>query len=324
MVRIPHSSISRFYCTAYAGRSNVIPDEPIYTYYREGFYKTTSLILKTGIDIEQRTSRGMTPLMLAARAGADDMIRMLVKAGADTELRDESLKTALHYAVAALRPSSVRALIEAGADLNVRDDQERTPLILCSEQQSDPILSAQVARILVAAKAKLDLKDDSEQSALMIAAANGNLRMEKVLIAAGADQSEINKMRLFVAVKSNDFAELELLLENTGPDSRDAQDRTPLMLAIMERNAEMIDFLLKHGADPNSEDSNHQTPIMYAANFRFGRRSLKILKALLDAGAKVNIKDSDGSSPLAVSVETFSGEGENLIRMLLDAKADPM
>ncbi|MCI0611437.1 ankyrin repeat domain-containing protein, partial [bacterium] len=305
-----------------AGRM-YIPDEPIYSYYREGFYKTASLILKTGIDIEQRTSRGATPLMLASRAGADDMIRMLVVAGADTELLDESSQTALHYAVAALRPSSVRALIEAGADLNARDGQGRTPLILCSEQQSDPILTAQLARILVAAEAKLDLIDNSGQSTLMKAAQNGNLRMERVLIAAGADQSELNQMRLFMLVKANNFAELESLLKTIGPDARDDQNRTPLMLAIMERNAEMVDFLLKHGADPNSEDSNHQTPIMYAANFRFGRRNLKIVKQLLDAGSKVNIKDSDNSSPLAIAVESVSGEGESIIKILLDAKADP-
>ncbi|CAK7307259.1 Ankyrin repeat domain-containing protein 7 [Vulpes lagopus] len=47
-------------------------------------------------------------------------------------------------------------------------------------------------------------------------------------------------------------------------DQNNVDGYTPLLLAIMENNAKMVQYLLKRGADVNDSDNNQRTALMIA------------------------------------------------------------
>lgn len=68
---------------------------------------------------------------------------------------------------------------------------------------------------------------------------------------------------------------------------------TPLMIATEQKDRDMIDLLLKQGADVNQQDSYSQTALYYALGVnspssRIPVSSLKVARTLLDHGADPN------------------------------------
>ena len=81
-------------------------------------------------DLEARNQDGSTPLHLAARDGAAEVVTTLLEAGADLEARDAIGRTPLHRAGARFGspdPFVVAGLLDAGADPNTRDNDGKLP-----------------------------------------------------------------------------------------------------------------------------------------------------------------------------------------------------
>ena len=79
-----------------------------------------------------------------------------------------------------------------------------------------------------------------------------------------------------------------------------------------------INKLIKLGIDVNAQDKEGWTALHFAAQ----RQSVPAVKALLIAGADIEIKDSHGNTPLFRAVFNSQGSGE-IITMLLEAGANP-
>jgi len=78
----------------------------------------------------------MTPLIVAARHGHDDLVRMLIEKGANVDVADSNGLTALHYACVYGKKETVSALLAADANPNVRTSQGLTPLHMAASQRS--------------------------------------------------------------------------------------------------------------------------------------------------------------------------------------------
>ena len=77
-------------------------------------------------------------------------------------------------------------------------------------------------------------------------------------------------------------------------DMQDKDGYTLLALAVHYGRAQMVECLLKNGADPNKATLvNKDTPLHMAVNFRFK----KILDLLLEAGADENAVNAKGLIP---------------------------
>jgi len=92
---------------------------------------------------------------------------------------------------------------------------------------------------------------------------------------------------------------------------------TPLFLAAKSGNAEMVELLIKAGADVNYTDTKGTTPLMVAA----ASGSEAAVKALVAHGADVNAKDgAHGQTPLMFAAALNRAAS---IRVLLAHRADP-
>ena len=93
--------------------------------------------------------------------------------------------------------------------------------------------------------------------------------------------------------------------------------------------AETISFLIESGADPNAVDDSGVAPIHRAVR----QRCASAVEALLSGGARVRLKNKNGSTPLHLAVQNTgkggSGTPESkelqrqIIKTLLKAGADP-
>lgn len=97
----------------------------------------------------------------------------------------------------------------------------------------------------------------------------------------------------------------------TGDDinTKDQFDRTPLMVSVLNRYISVVEYLIKQGANVNLQDKDGRTSLMMASTMR-------IINALLNAGADVNITSNKGENVIMDHL-TYESKSEKFIEYLL-------
>ncbi len=141
------------------------------------------------------------------------------------------MATELHFAAQAGDVLEVKRLVGSGADVNVQDANGNTPLKYASAEPHP-----QVLRVLIAHGASPHISDHRGFTPIHCVAGHGfyeeAIEMASILFEAGIDVNVRSKVRGFVPMHE-------------------------------ARTAEMIDFLLQHGADPTIKNGEGQTPEEY-------------------------------------------------------------
>jgi len=102
------------------------------------------------------------------------------------------------------------------------------------------------------------------------------------------------------------------------PDARDANERTPLMLAAFDGHTEIVRSLLERGAEVDARDPVGRTSLMYAAS----GANVETVQLLLEHGADPLVFDADEQFT-ALMFAAAEGQAE-VVRALLDHGADPL
>jgi hypothetical protein len=106
-----------------------------------------------------------------------------------------------------------------------------------------------------------------------------------------------------------------LLASGAVADLRDAEDRTPLTLAIDRDSRSAVDALIPGGADLEARDADGNTPIVRAAYT--GRA--EIVRRLAAAGARL---DTTGAAGATILIAAADANDVDTIRAALDLGAD--
>jgi ankyrin repeat protein len=98
-----------------------------------------------------------------------------------------------------------------------------------------------------------------------------------------------------------------------------SNDETTMEIQSRRLDAlQLVDAMLRHGADLDAKDENGLTPLMWAA--RFDHRQVTTM--LLKHGADVNAPDNDGNTTLLLTMHN-SGDNLEMLRLLLAHGANP-
>jgi hypothetical protein len=112
----------------------------------------------------------------------------------------------------------------------------------------------------------------------------------------------------------------ELISQGANPNSFDSQGMSALAVACQDGRAEVVTYLLDHGANVNADGkkgATERTPLMAAAS---NGSHLAIVRELIDRGADVNLQGELGWTALIWAAR----EGDiECVKYLLSKGADP-
>ena len=122
--------------------------------------------------------------------------------------------------------------------------------------------------------------------------------------------------RLFEAVQRGDTTVVrQLLNEGAKVNSRDAQKRTPLLVAVSQNHVEVARLLIDAGADVNAQDHRLDSPLLLAG----AEGTLEILKLILQANPDFSLYNRYGGTALIPACERGHAE---VVKTLLQTKVD--
>ena len=257
---------------------------------------------------------GMTPLLYAARDGRTAAARRLIDAGADIEKPDGNGIRPLLMAVLNNNLDVARLLLAKGADVNADDFWGRSPLWAAVEYRN------------------LDMNNNDEDSPTDNHVDRAPiLDFIKELIAAGANVNartrELPPSRRWLyslndvswvdftgqtpflrAALSADTVTMRLLVAHgADPNLPTFAGTTPVMAAAgvnwvvaqtytesPKAQVDAVKLCLELGADVNATNSMGLTALLGAAN----RGSNEIIEVLVAHGARLDVQDKEGRTPL--------------------------
>jgi uncharacterized protein len=123
------------------------------------------------------------------------------------------------------------------------------------------------------------------------------------------------------AVRDRNGAEAQKLLGKGGSTLVDTPDRSTgergVHIVVKERDLSWLAFLIQKGARIDIKDSQGDTPLIEAA--RIG--NVDAARILISRGAQLNVTNSSGETPLMLAVQR---RDLAMTRLLLTQGADPM
>ncbi|MGP0074954.1 MAG: ankyrin repeat domain-containing protein [Bryobacteraceae bacterium] len=265
---------------------------------------------------------GQTPLLFAARQGCVECARVLVKAGADMNAVDPHDMTAMVMALINGHYDFAAFLIDQGADPNLADDTGRTPLYAAVDDHTMPESNLPAPREVDNRLTSMDVIQ-----ALLAHGANVNAQLKKqtpyrTKVDRGADTLlTTGSTPLLRAAKAGDAEAMRVLLAK-GADAKlfTKSGITPLMAAAglgtkeedttgrKKTEAEAIASIklcLDAGADVNAVNNQGDTALHGAAQKGFDQ----VVEFLADHGAKLDIKDKRGRTPLDAAMGLMGNGG---------------
>lgn len=243
--------------------------------------KLTSCI-SAGCNLNDTPVAGCTPLLLAVKLGALEMVKMLLQNGASAEA-DTNGMTLLHHAALNGFAEIAKYLVESGAVIDQQNIAGCTPLYQAVQHgHSDCV------RTFLDMKADIEVQTRSGATPLYIASDKGHVSLATELLDAGADANAKTNMQM-----------------------------TPLLVAAFNGHAPVVRLLVSHGVDIEQRGPGGGTPLYVAA--QEGRRS--VAEFLIEQGAVVDSR-CDGEADLTPSLIAAMQGHDDLLRLLLEAKGD--
>ena len=287
---------------------------PLHLAVMEGNGVAAAYLLGAGSDGERVTGTGVSPLHLAAQAGRLAALSALIDSGADVNVQDEYLeRTPLHFATANSRLEAMAALLAAGADVDaktsVTDYPARARADGVARTKRNRIKDAEAGRSPRAGRGGRGGSPPAPQAAPTLGGAQTPPDPDDPPARGGAQTPP----------DPDDPPARGLGRSNVAPpDPDDPPANEPAARG-------------RRGGRPTPRDPNAPralsgteqigtqgafTALHYAV--RDGRTAAALM--LLDAGADINGRTADESSPLLVA--TINGNFD-LARELLERGADP-
>ena len=319
-------------------------------------------LLRRGVNVNAHDKHNWTGLLWACRRNHINIVRHLLQAGARVNIRDIYGRSVFDYAKRKpeilklllntyntnkvkivqkafrerLQPKirqkqlnekllkecckstpnilTISNLIHKGANKNTKDKDGNTPLILVCIHSTNPL---DTVKLLIRFGANVNVRGEDGVTALMQACTLEHINTVKVLLRAGANMriKDNRGENVFNYIFAGDPEMTKLLYvakyNTMSPTNKNIRNKKVRVIQKVFRqkqlnkkllkecgtyrpNISTIRSLLEAGANVNARDTDGNTPLVEAC----GHGSLKIIELLLDHGAKINVRNQHGFTPL--------------------------
>jgi ankyrin repeat protein len=254
------------------------------------------------------------PLMYAARQNASSALRALAESGASLNATDPDNTTALLVAIINAHYDAAAVLLDLGADPNIGDVAGMTPLYAAVDMSTFPDTPG---RPTPKPSGTLDAVDVVKS--LLVHGANPNATLNAPILVRVHDRGDgtlgAGATPLMRAAKKGDVEIMRVLLAHgADPKMRTKAGTEALMFAaglggagrftaFEDKQATEADFIdaarlcLERGADVNAVNETGQTALHLAVTVR----SEAFITFLIERGARVDVKDKQGRTPIDVA-----------------------
>ena len=268
------------------------------------------VLIKAGADLNSVDEDNNTLLHCAVNLGNYEIIKVLLENGANANSQGRYNQTPIHCATLNGHLEVIQLLVDFGADLNVKSNKNLTPLHLAVKKNE-----IKVVEKLIALGANLEERDDNKMTPLHIAACLGQMEMVDILVRSGANLNakEFDNFTPIITalIHGPHFDIIEKLLkEGAAINSRTKRDLTFLHFATMYGLKSLCTLSIVYKADLNAASRSKITPLHYAVH----GNDLEIVQILLRNGANPNVKDKDGDSLIEYALKKKNiGRSKNLL-----------
>ena len=272
-------------------------------------------LVSQGVDVNERSGDGATPLHWAVHTENQPAIELLLRSRASVNVSNELGVTPLWLASSNGNAAIVATLLHAGANPNLAPMSGGTPLMLVSRHGD-----VASAKALIRSGADVNTREDANgQTALMWAVAERRPDVVSVLLEAGADVHARSKSSrrvvllccpswagdsegtveleqggltplLFSALNGDSASAARLLAAGAAINETAAGGATTLVMAAHRGYGALVRVLLENGADPNAADAGYTA--LHSAVLRGDQEMVKLLLA---HGADVNPRLTKGT-----------------------------
>ncbi|KAA8578316.1 hypothetical protein FQN60_007071 [Etheostoma spectabile] len=291
-------------------------------------------------DINTVNSSNQTLLHVAAEHGHLSIAELLIGKGAKLDLQDDKGHTAVHRAAIRGHTEIVKALVQAGAPIYTPDLQGKTPIHLaadnkhldsvkllvkeeakqCESHTRDMFLHTaakednwRLAELLLQSGAAVGARNKCKKTALFHAVSRNNEKTVTVLLNAGA---EVDWDVINEAIKLNEESILHLLLGIPRGAQREEAFGSALFSAVKQNHEGLVTTLIDSGAKVDMLDQQGYTPLLLSAELGH----TEVFRVLVSKQAKLDATLSDLSSALHLAVH---GGSVPIVQTLLKKGLDP-
>jgi ankyrin repeat protein len=265
---------------------------------------------------------GLTPLLFAARQACVECGRVLVKAGADLNATDPNNISPMLMALINGHYDFAAFLLDQGADPNIADETGRTPLYAAVDDHTMPESNLPAPRETDNRLTSMDVIQ-----ALLAHGANVNAQLKKqtpyrTKVDRGADTVlTTGTTPLLRASKAGDAEAMQVLLAKRADVNLSTKFGVTALMAAAglgtkeedttgrkKTEAEAIasiQLCLDAGAGVNAVDSQGETSLHGAAQKGWDQ----VVQFLADHGAKLDVKDKRGRTPLDAAMGLMGNGG---------------
>eukprot|EP00210_Caulerpa_lentillifera_P001155 g1112.t1 len=289
-------------------------DEALLTAARDGnFNDVRRLINNEDVDINTVDKTGNSALHLSVLNGHSNITTFLLEKGAEVNLRNALGETALLLAARSGDNQTVSILLRFGADKRIEDDHGRTPFFVAMSGQH-PDVASQLLPGTSQSPQSTNLFGRSDATGNNNSNTTQSLEQNRINSALKKDEQHLRD-----AAEAGDIVSVKEIIKLSPEidlNSTDDQGHTALYRASFYGRTQVVEFLLKQGANADLDDMDGQTSLHVAAERGFGR----ITQALLEKTKDVNVQNLVGSTPMLSAAQNGN---ISVLRELLKFGADP-
>lgn len=278
--------------------------------------ESVRLLLAAGAKPSALVAGAVQPLALACELGDPAIAGALIKAGANAKESRADGTTAFALCAGASTPEVLAAMAAKGANLNTANGQGQTALMTAAASGN-----VETIKWLAGHGAQVNVADNKGFTPLFFALRSKVAGASMALLDAGANVNAVladgtSVLQAAMLVGNSPFA-IEAVSHGADLKRMDKDGRQVIHLAAMTGSVDLVKILLTKGVDPNTMTVLPYAPVVVASAapvagvpprlpiqpmpipatpLQFAARagSVDVMKLLVSAGAKPDLKGPDG------------------------------
>ncbi|KAF2881524.1 hypothetical protein ILUMI_24658 [Ignelater luminosus] len=307
-----------------SGAVNNIQDKkgntPLHLALIKKYPKVAELLISNGADVNIINKEKETALHCAARSGCYDIIDKILSNHLIVDKQNCNGETALQLALEEGHIDIVEELLSNGANVMLEDVCGDTSFAYAlSDLNNEEIVNKMVLN-LKADNIINKCSQDDENSLLHLALSKRYTKAIERLIDCGADINKTNKLcetPLYLAIKHDCLNFVPKLISKENINIRQRKNgNTALHMALLKNNKDVINLLIKSGADVNIGNKNGQSVFHLAVK----RGDLDMVTQMLE-NCKVEINKPNKKGDTVLHLATQKGR-EDIVNVLLSHEID--